>query len=73
MTAQDEGREWLVQITAPHFCAGLSITDGVCTHAAPILKWAVGKHRNFLSHYFKQKGWTARMLPVAPPTEGPTR
>ncbi len=51
--------EKLVQVTAPHFCAGLVMRDKVCVEAAPILKWCVGKGEHYLSHYFKQKGWKA--------------
>jgi hypothetical protein len=52
----------LVQVTAPHFCAGLVLVDGVVTEAAPILKWAIGKRREWLSDYFRQKGWKAVVI-----------
>lgn len=53
----------LVQITAPHFCAGLEIENGTCTRAAPILKWTIGKDRNYLRAYFKGKKWKAIIVP----------
>lgn len=49
----------LVQITAPHFCAGIIVTDDRCTNAAPILLWAVGWSRERLQAYFAKKGWKA--------------
>lgn len=52
----------LVAVDAPYFYAGLIFDGDKCVRAAPILKWAVGKHRNYLSHYFKQKGWKAAIV-----------
>lgn len=51
--------ERLIQVTAPHFCAGIVIKDGQCVVAAPILKWAIGKDSDYLSRYFRRKGWRA--------------
>jgi hypothetical protein len=47
----------LWQITAPHFCAALITSADVCTEAAPILGWAVGKRRDELRDFFARKGW----------------
>lgn len=47
----------LIQVTAPHFCAGIVIKDGRCVDAAPILKWAIGKDWGYLTSYFRRKGW----------------
>jgi len=47
----------LLQITAPHFCAGIIIDNYICVKAAPILKWAINKNTPFLFEYFKWKGW----------------
>lgn len=56
----------LVRVVAPHFCAALVCNDeGVCIEAAPILRWAVGKHRRFLSSYFRMKGWKASVVSKA--------
>jgi len=49
----------LVAVDAPHFYAGVILTDDVVTKAAPILKWSVGWKRDALSAYFKRKGWKA--------------
>lgn len=63
--------EMLVQVTAPHFCAGIVLTDGRVTTTAPILKWSVGWQRERLSAYFKSKGWRAAVVTSATPTAGP--
>lgn len=48
----------LYQVTAKHFCAGIIVSnEGVCMSAAPILKWAVGRRRDFLRSYFRSRGW----------------
>jgi hypothetical protein len=57
-------REYLVQIQAPHFCAGLVILGARCVDAAPILKWAKGKHVNELASYFRKRGWKTEGMPV---------
>lgn len=51
--------ERLIRVVAPHFVAALVTVDGLCTEAAPILKWAVGKGEDWLRAYFAQKGWKA--------------
>lgn len=53
----------LVQITAPHFSAGITLKDDVVVAAAPVLKWTLGKTRDELCAYFKRKGWTVRVVP----------
>lgn len=53
----------LVRVEAPHFVAGLIIKDDVCTFAAPILAWAVGRDRAWLRAYFARKGWRASVRP----------
>jgi hypothetical protein len=55
-------KETLVQVTAPHFCAGLVLWGDHCIDAAPILRWAIGKERSYLSAYFKRKRWRAIIL-----------
>lgn len=47
----------LAQIKAPHFTAGIELTDDVVTLAAPIVKYMVGWHRNYVRHYCNQKRW----------------
>lgn len=51
--------ERLIRIEAKHFVAGIVMTDGRCTKAAPILKWAIGKSEEWLRAYFVDKGWKA--------------
>lgn len=53
---------WL-RITAPHFCAGLALDVNlrVC-EAAPILRWAMGKHVDELARYCLRKRWTVETL-----------
>lgn len=54
---------YLVRVVAPHFVAGLIIgEDDICTDAAPILSWAVGKPRAVLSDYFHRKKWRASIV-----------
>ena len=52
----------LVQVTAPHLCAGIVLEDDVCTDAAPILRWAVGRRRTELRQYFARKGWRVSIV-----------
>jgi hypothetical protein len=49
----------LVQIDSGYFNCGIILIDDVCTSAAPIAKFAIGKPRAWLSRYFKQRGWKA--------------
>lgn len=56
----------LVRVEAPHFCAGIILKDGVCVRAAPILaRYAIGKSREWLSAYFRSKGWKATVVRYA--------
>lgn len=52
----------LIRVVAPHFVAGLEITNGKCTNAAPILGWAVGKDEDYLRAYFRTKKWKASII-----------
>ena len=52
----------LVRVDAPYFVAGLVVDGDTCTEAAPILRWAIGKRREFLSGYFRRKGWKAAIV-----------
>lgn len=52
----------LVQVDAPHFCAGIILEDDVVVRAAPILKWAVGWQRNDLRRYFERKQWKTKVI-----------
>jgi len=60
MGVQRPRKKMLVAVDAPHFYAGIIINErGMCIHAAPILKWCIGKRTDFLRGYFKRKGWKA--------------
>ena len=54
--------EQLVRVEAPHFVAGIVMVGDVCTEAAPILRWAAGHSRGWLSTYFKNMGWKAMIV-----------
>jgi hypothetical protein len=51
----------LLQITAPHFCAGavFHVHNGawVCSQAAPILRYMVGWDSARVKSYCDRKGW----------------
>ena len=66
--------EWMVQIDAPHYCAGMVSINGLVIDAAPILKWALGKRLEETLDYFrkkkygikicdKERGWVTIRLP----------
>lgn len=47
----------LLQITAPHFCAGIVVERGVVVDAAPILRWTIGKRLWDVQRYFFRKNF----------------
>lgn len=49
----------LIAVDAPHFYAGIVLQDDIVIEAAPILKWTIGKRRDYLRNYFMRKGWKA--------------
>lgn len=62
----------IVWVRAPHYTAGLVITsrfppgnsdDYVCTEAAPILRWALGKPWEQLRRYFQGKRFEVVVMP----------
>lgn len=48
----------LLQLTAPHFCAGLVAQDGKVTVTAPILRYMLGWSEAKVREYAAGKGWT---------------
>jgi hypothetical protein len=52
----------LVSVDAPHFNAGIIMRSDVVTEAAPILRWTIGKRRDWLRTYFAGKGWKATVV-----------
>lgn len=61
----------LVQITAPHFCAGIELAvrskDGgyVVYRCAPILRYLEGKSWGWALSYIHTRGWRVRYLKIA--------
>lgn len=53
--------EWLYQIHAPHFCAGVVVRDGRVTAAAPIVRWAIGKNWRWCRDYFDGRNWSYQL------------
>jgi hypothetical protein len=61
--------ERLYQITASHFCAGITINDrGQVTHAAPIVAYMHGWTERRVMNYVRQKAW--RIVEVQPQPAG---
>lgn len=56
----------LVAVDAPHFYAGIILENDRVTDAAPILKWTLGKNREWLRAYFISKGWKATVVQAPP-------
>lgn len=40
----------------PYFVCGLIVKDGIVVEAAPIMRWAEGKHINFVKKWVQGKG-----------------
>lgn len=47
----------LIQIDAPHFCAGLVAENGKVCETAPILSYMVGWDGLRVADYCRRKGW----------------
>jgi hypothetical protein len=59
MLAEVSNPEVIVQITAPHFCAGLiAFEGGTCFEAAPIIRYMIGWNGQQVQDYCIKKGWT---------------
>lgn len=52
----------VIQVTAPHFVAGIVLRRGRCVQAPPILAWCVGWAEEGLRAYFARKGWRVFLL-----------
>ena len=48
-----------LQITAPHFCAGVVFGEELVARAAPILRYMQGWNRAQVLGYAQKKGWAA--------------
>jgi len=51
------------RIVAPHFVAGGEGQNGVCTRAAPIIKYMCGWTGQKIIKYCQMKGWQVEKLP----------
>jgi hypothetical protein len=50
----------LVQVRAPHFCAGMEVVDGIVIRAAPILRrWFLGKTIDQARAIIAARKWVA--------------
>lgn len=61
---KNDGASLLVQITAPHFCAGLVLDDDVVTTAAPIIHYMAEQRwtRDRVRAYCRSKGWSVSVV-----------
>ena len=62
-----QDRRMILQVDAPHFCAGSlwrKETNGswACYHAAPIIRWMIGKSAVETKNYLEKKGWTHQWI-----------
>ena len=50
----------LIQVRAPHFCAGMIVVDGIVISAAPILRrWFLGKTEDQARAIIAARKWKA--------------
>jgi hypothetical protein len=53
----------IAQITAPHFCAGISFDSAECVvEAAPIVRYMIGWSRQRVRDYCRSKNWSAKVV-----------
>lgn len=55
---------FIVRVTAPHYCAGFEVHDGICWRAAPILKWVNAKQWTEVLSYLQRKGYEVLTQPL---------
>lgn len=55
MADREKGR--LIQVSAPHFTAGVEARDGRIVRAAPIVRYMVGWTGDRFAAYCRHKGW----------------
>ena len=53
---------YIHRITAPHFCAGIVITEGKVTEWAPIVKYMRGWPLQRVQAYCANKAWTIELV-----------
>lgn len=52
----------MIQIDAPHFCAGAELYDGKVVRAAPIIKYMKGWDIHRIKMYCKKKKWKLEII-----------
>jgi len=61
-------RNYLCQITAPHFCAGLVVRRGArdmtVIQAAPILRYMIAWSASRVRPYCERKGWDLEIIEI---------
>lgn len=55
----------MIQITAPHFCAGLVIIDDRVVEAAPIIRYMRGWTTQQVREYVRKKRWSMTDVPTS--------
>jgi hypothetical protein len=55
----------LLQITAPHFCAGVDLENNKVIAYAPIVKYMKGWTENKIRNYCKSKKWDVKEVDVS--------
>jgi hypothetical protein len=56
-----DDRTWW-RIEAPHFTAGIRVTQDRVDHGAPILRWMLGKSTSNVASICRANGWTMECL-----------
>lgn len=49
------GNPGLYRITLTYACFGIVIHNGVCTEAAPIAIWMIGKHKSIITKWLRER------------------
>lgn len=50
-------------VDAPHYYAAIIFQGMIAVKAAPIVKWAIGKHAKDIIPYLKRKGYKLTLIP----------
>lgn len=58
-----KSEEILIQVTAPHFVAGVVAWNGRIQEAAPILRYMVGWDAQKFTSYTAKRGWSWKKSP----------
>ena len=52
----------LFQITAHHFCVGITVSHGLVKETAPIIRYMMGWTQTMVSNYCRIKGWQIKAI-----------